>query len=263
MRDSGHEHSLRRSGVRDSAPWRLLLAVLAVCAAVLTTATPLQAQMFPGAPSAAPEPEPPAATLPETLTPEDVDSLLARLTDADIRALLRDELTRRAEAQTEAETEAPASLRDRISDAMKLISARFSNWADKVTRLGERSERVAERLAMGTGGPQGVLLSAAALVLSAALAAVVSYRLAAGWRRWLLDTDGVDYWDRALRAVAMTLVELIPVIAFSVTIWLITPLLGRLLGPLHGGGVSYVWIFQTGVAYGWMIIILSRRVNAA
>ncbi|MTI44741.1 hypothetical protein JM93_02780 [Roseibium hamelinense] len=34
--------------------------------------------------------------LPETLTPADVDSLLARLTDAQIRDLLRSELARRA-----------------------------------------------------------------------------------------------------------------------------------------------------------------------
>ena len=201
--------------------------------------------------------------LPEELKPEDVDSLLARLTDADIRALLRDELARRAEAQAAAAVEEePQSFRDYIGATMGLISSRVQGWMQAIATLDERHERVAARLAMGSGGLGGVWLSAAALLISSLLAAAVLHRLTAGWRRWLAETDGRNYWDRVLRSVALTFVELIPVVAFSIAIWLATPLLGGLLGPLHGGGVSYVWIFQTGVAYGWMIIILSRRVNA-
>ncbi|MBX2855850.1 MAG: mechanosensitive ion channel family protein [Rhodobacteraceae bacterium] len=241
----------------------LTLALAALLFTLLATPT-AWAQFVPGASSAeAQATEVAPAALPEDLKPEDVDALLARLTDADIRALLRDELARRAEAQAEeAATEEPLSLRDRVGETLELISSRVKRWIKAIANIGDREEQVAARLAMGSGGPEGVLLSAVALLLAAALAAAVSHRLTDAWRRWLLDTDGRSYWDRVLRAVAMTFVELIPVIAFSIAIWLVTPLLGGLLGPLHGGGVSYVWIFQTGVAYGWMMIILSRRVNA-
>jgi hypothetical protein len=63
--------------------------------------------------------------LPAELSPEMIDALMARLTDAEIRALLRDELHRRADEQVAAEAakvETLADIRTRLTGMAATIA---------------------------------------------------------------------------------------------------------------------------------------------
>ncbi len=94
------------------------------------------------APAAAQTADPPAPSIPQELTPPEVDALLSRLTDAEIRALLRDELVRRAEAQAAA---APptmdgwAAIEMRLGQMGATIGERVARWAVAIANLDERA----------------------------------------------------------------------------------------------------------------------------
>ncbi len=201
------------------------------------------------------------ATLPEELTPEIVDGLMARLTDADIRALLRDELVRRAEEQAAAATAEDDTLEAavlRLQAMAATIEIRLLRWGQALATIGERREQIEARLGLAQSGPLGMLLAAALVVAVGVLSAVLVLRGTTSWRVRLKQAEAAGYWEKVGRSLALTLLELLPLVVFVLATVIVEPLLAGWLGPL----VDYVWIYHVGVSYGWGFIVVSRRLFA-
>ncbi len=199
--------------------------------------------------------------LPDDLTPEMVDGLLSRLTDADIRALLREELVRRAEERAEAEAQSIDALQsasDRLEQMLVTIDARVARWITALANIGERREKIAERLARAEGGVGAMLAAAAAVGLAGFLVALAIARVTRDWRRWLAAAADAGYWDRVVRTLALLVLELAPIVGFVLATVVVAEPLGGWLGPL----VDYVWIYHVGVSNGWGFIVIARRAFA-
>ncbi|MGD1869858.1 MAG: mechanosensitive ion channel family protein [Neomegalonema sp.] len=239
--------------------WGMLVLWVFIAAAVIPGAA--QAQFIPGTGGAA-EPAPP--TLPEELTPETVDSALARLTDSQIRELLRDELQRRA-SET-AEEEGPsisfATVRTDFEVFARNLLERVARLLNAVGTLESRAERVAELRATAANGMLGMVGAFLVVIGAAAAAAYVIMRLTGPWRDWLLATDGASYWERLVRSIAFGALQVAPIIAFSTMVYAVAPVWRDELGPMVRDGFSYIWIFEAGVVNVWVALMLFRRVFA-
>ncbi|MEM7670987.1 MAG: hypothetical protein AAF317_17990, partial [Pseudomonadota bacterium] len=126
------------------------------------------------------EDEPPAVELPVDLTSEQIDGLLARMTDADIRRLLAEELHRRADAQSQDEMAAMdfvdfASMR--LVEMQSEIGERLPRWFKAVANLSDRHDEVAKRIATADHGPWGMLLAALVIVAVGAGAGALTARM--------------------------------------------------------------------------------------
>ncbi len=266
-RDDGLTGRLGRLGAR------IRIGGLAAFLAVLTLlsgAAVAEAQVLKGeavraasGDGAAAEQGPPQ--LPETLTPETVDSFLARLTDSEIRDLVREELRARAASDAGAEQDEAAGLGAviaQLGQSWARITRNVAARWDELGRLDERGPRVEARLALATNGVSQMIATALGLVFLSLAAAWVVHALTAPWRAWLKATDGSSYWDRVVRTLALTAVELAPVAAFAIAFTALAPGYAETLGPMLSRDISYVWIFEQGVANGWAAIVLSRRAFA-
>ncbi|GAB5469805.1 MAG: mechanosensitive ion channel [Rhodospirillales bacterium] len=232
----------------------LLLTILSWPPAALSQAAVLGAVQDQG-------PATGAQALPEDLSPEMVDGLLARMTDADIRDLLRQELQKRAEEHAAAEVgeiDALGTALERMAEMRATIETRVLRWADALANLDRRQSQVEARLALAEGGVGAMLVAALALLLAGLVAGFLVARATSRWRRWLTEVARAGYWDCVVRSSALLAIELLPVLAFVVATELLAPHLGPWLGPL----TDYVWIYQTGVSYGWAFIVVARRVYA-
>jgi len=240
----------------------LLFAALAIVATSATAAA--QATYGIGVQTA----DPPRITqLPDDLTPETVDGLLARLTDSEIRELLRDELARRAEERRAAEAEAAdvsAEIRARLARMAEQIETRATRWANAIANISQRSDRVRARLDKARHGPGAMLLAGLAVLAAGVAAARATVSLTASWRRWLANPDEPGYWGRVFRSFALGIVEILPIIAFVAATRLGFMAFGPsedgrgILGPLS----DYEWIFETGVFHSWAFIVIVRRAFA-
>ena len=232
-----------------------LLVCVVFCAAWFA---PAHGQLVKPGPGEAAEGPP---ELPAELTPEAVDELLARLTDAEIRAVLRDELRRRADEQAAEDSDrvdSLAAVQTRLEAMAMTIERRVSRWIGALGSLGDRRDRIAERLARAENGVGGMLLSALLVVLSGIAAAWGVGRITAQWRQWLGAPEQASYWDRVLRTLALGLLEFAPVVAFVAATLAVAPLVSGLLGPLQ----DYLWIYHAGVSNAWAVIIIARRAFA-
>ncbi|MEM9761828.1 MAG: mechanosensitive ion channel family protein [Pseudomonadota bacterium] len=203
-----------------------------------------------------------APALPTTLTPAVVDALMSELSDEQVRQILRDELQRQAAEQAAAEDNKMDSYEEvvaRLDGMFITIGERTARWWVALGNLSERQATVEERLARGSLGPWGIF-GALALLVAAGL-------IPAFFARWLLRTvrqlvaghpppsGQLGYWEGVVRTVLLTVVDLLPVAAFSLG----TTLAGRLLsGPL-GPLTDYVWILQAGISEGWGFVVLLNR----
>lgn len=200
-------------------------------------------------------------TLPAELTPEIVDELLARMTDSEIRGLLRDELRRRADeqaAEESGELDSLAVASARLEAMTATIETRVKRWIVALGSLSERRDKVRERLALAEGGVGGMLGAALMVAVAGFAAAWAAGAATAGWRRWLTSPEDARYWDRVIRTLAMALVELLPVVAFVAATLVVAPWVAGLLGPLR----DYLWIYHAGVSNAWVVIIIARRTFA-
>ncbi len=198
--------------------------------------------------------------LPEELTPAVISDLLSRLTDDDVRAVLRAELLRQAEAQAaedDGET-AFTAFEARISEMAMRIRTRVERWTIAIADLGARRERVQERLSTAEAGVPGMLVAAGILVLSGLGAGVALVLLTRRWRRWLCAVEAAGYWERVVRTILLAVLEFLPVFAFVAATRLLAPVLAARLGPL----TDMVWIYWAGVAWSWGFIVLARRAFA-
>lgn len=211
--------------------------------------------------TAAPGPEQ-SVELPESLTPADVDSLLARLTDTQIRDLLRNELARRAQEETLAGPQGSGTVEAaaaRLNGMYGEISERLPRWGIAIANLNERLPQVRERLELAQYGVAAMVGAALALI-AAGLGAtfLVSRVLAPAWTYLSTPPELIGYWSRLGRTVGLGVLELLPVVAFVIATRAVSGLIGDALGPLQG----VVWIYHTGVSTGWGFLILVRRVFA-
>ena len=243
----GQGKAMRLSRLRDMV---LALALMAGCA------LPAAAQ------PAEPAPQPLTHPLAQPLTPGTVDAMLSRLTDAEIRALLRDELMRRAEAEMAAAARPTMdswfAVEARIAAMAATIEERVTRWAKALANLHDRREDVAAALDRAEDGVGGMILASLALIAAGVAAAGAVILATRPWRRWLSTAAAADYWDRVARSFALLFVELLPVIAFVAATRIAAAPLLPLLGPLEG----QVWIYHAGVSWAWAFIVASRRAFA-
>ena len=204
----------------------------------------------------------PALELPDDLTPEMVDSMMARLTDAEIRALLRDELHRRADERAKAEAmpdETLTDIRDRLTSMATTIEKRVTRWARALGNLGARRGKIEAKLARADNGVSGMILAVLTIAAAGIAAAFATMWFCMGWRRWLRAPEHGKYWDRVARTIALGLLEMAPVVAFVFATTTVAPMLAGALGPM----IDYVWIYHVGVSYSWGFIVITRRAFAS
>jgi len=199
--------------------------------------------------------------IPDVLTSEIIDGLLSRLTDAEIRATLIDELQRQAAVQAAAAEQEPAffmAAEDRLSAMFKTISTRVVRWVDRLANLHTRMDTFRERLETAKFGAKGMVLSVLVLVgVSFALSWVVTL-MTAPVRKRLTNVSNIEYWSRLSHTFALGLIEVLPIFAFLLSTQSLLPLLLPSLGPLK----EMVWIYTNGVWWGWVTVIISRRAFA-
>ncbi len=185
---------------------------------------------------------------------------MARLTDADIRALLRDELVRRAEEQAAADAagdDTLAAAAARLEIMAATIETRMVRWAGALANIGERRERIEDRMSLAESGVVGIVLAALAVVAAGCATAFLLSRLTSSWRHKLMQAEE-GYWEKVGRSLALTVLELLPIVGFVVATLVVSPAVGVWLGPL----LDYVWIYHAGISYGWAFIVLARRIFA-
>jgi len=202
--------------------------------------------------------DPPAApVITGELSPEMIDGLLSQMTDKEIRGLLRDELIRRHEAESVDETSIDGTF-DRISTRLdemaERIAERVSRWSHALVNLDERRPEVEKRLAKASQGVIVMILAALALIIAGLGSAFLVLRATSSWRRWLVDGPEQTYWNRLLRTMALAIIEFLPIAAFVAATRIAAPFLTDPLGPLTG----QVWIYHTGVSFGWACNVMVR-----
>ncbi|MEM8843134.1 MAG: mechanosensitive ion channel domain-containing protein, partial [Pseudomonadota bacterium] len=203
--------------------------------------------------------ETPAPTLPEQLTPGQIDSLLARMTDSEIRQLLAQELRLRAEEGITEEMSGQEALDYvgmRLGEMYGAISERVPRWVRGVINIDQRRDAIAARIALGSDGPWGIARSALLLVAAGILAALLVHRMTQSWRQWLINTDGRNYWDKVIRSIVLGLVEILPIVIFVFATQTVLPLLSAPLGPLRD---YFSWIYTAGISYCWGAVVVARR----
>lgn len=204
---------------------------------------------------------PQAVELPEDLTTEQIDGLLARLTDADIRRLLAEELRSRAEA-TASDEMATMDFVDfaamRLDEMQAEIGERLPRWFKAIASLSDRRDEVAKRIGTAEHGPLGMVLAAALVVIIGAGAGALTGRMTQPWRIWLQTPQRGLYWDKVIRTLALGIVEVLPIFAFVTVSNPAISLLSGELGPLD----RLQWIYTAGISYSWGGLVVARRLFA-
>lgn len=194
------------------------------------------------------------------LSPELIDGMLARLTDAEIRELLRAELIRQAEEKMDAAT-GPGVLdliNARLTEMAATIEERVTRWASALANIDNRYATVGSRLQEGAYGLTGSIIAALAVVAIGFGAAFLTMRITRPWRIWLMTPIRIGYWDKVVRTVALGVVDMLAIAAFMLATEGAVPLLAGPLGRLE----QMHWIYETGVSRGWLAIVIARRAFA-
>ena len=231
-----------------------MIRAFLLCLAFVGFVLPAQAQFLPSSSEGRP------AVSTENLTPELIDGMLARLTDAEIREVLRAELVRQSEERMAAEAGpgVVALIEARLTEMSDRIQTRVTRWARALANIDNRFPEVEKRMMEGEFGVAGMILAALAVVGAGFGAAFGVARITRSWRDWLKTPTRTGYWDKVVRTVALGLVEALVVVAFMLATEIAVPLLS---GPL-GRFEQLHWIYETGVSRGWLAIIIARRAFA-
>lgn len=238
----------------------LLLLIGLLAATGMACADPAAAQVLP-APAASSNAQP--DDLSRGLPPAAVDSLLARLSDREIRELLRAELIRRAEEQAVPVevmgVDTITALRQRFDAMLVTVAQRLQDWGMAIVSLDRQWPIVAERLALARYGFMAMLASVIALVSAGlATAKLIDHILRPA--RTVLSQPGkpAGYWSRVGRTLVLGALETLPVFGFIAATRAAGGLLIQPLGPLDG----MIWIYHSGVSAGWLFLIAARRAFA-
>ncbi|MEM8855793.1 MAG: hypothetical protein AAGD34_18970, partial [Pseudomonadota bacterium] len=229
---------------------RCAIAFVVLCAVALATLMgSASAQTLPVAPQPA---APQTPTIPETLTLDMVDGMLARLTDAQIREILRAELSERAEeaADSEMGISLAEAANQRLFALGETIWTRLMRWGDQLTNLSAQLPAASARLAQAQNGPLAMIAAALAVIAAGVAAAAVVGAATARWRQWLAAST-TGYWDKVVRTVALGVLEYVPVFVFVAATRLAAAGLGPSLGPLN----DMVWIYHVGVSSAWTFLV--------
>ncbi|MEM9045630.1 MAG: mechanosensitive ion channel family protein [Pseudomonadota bacterium] len=197
--------------------------------------------------------------IPADLTAEQVDGLLARLTDAQIRELLAEELRERTVEQTMTDMstqEAIDFVELRLQEMAEAISQRVPRWINGIVNIGDRSDEIEKRIASTSGGVQGLILAIALIVAAGIGTAMLITWLTAPWRAWLTTVREPSYWDKVIRSISLGIVEILPIVAFVLATQFIVPFLSDMLGRVGG---YFSWIYTAGISYCWGAVIIARR----
>ncbi|MEM7508362.1 MAG: mechanosensitive ion channel family protein [Pseudomonadota bacterium] len=234
-------------------------ALLLLLVAMAATAAPAQTIFNAGTGD---DGEVTAPEIPEDLSPEVIDGLMSRLTDADVRNILREELIRRAETQAAEEKRQAdptlANIEARLMEMTMEISDRVSRWTVRIANLDERLPEVRKRLATASLGLPGMIAAIAGLVAAGVAAALLTAWFTQSWRQWLRARTGLGYWMRFACSNGMLALEILPIIAFVYATRGAAVLLADLLGPLS----NMIWIYYIGIQYAWGAIVFARRTLA-
>ncbi|MBE9476033.1 MAG: hypothetical protein IME92_02735, partial [Proteobacteria bacterium] len=202
-----------------------------------------------------------AVAIPEVLTPTIIDGLLSRLTDTELRAVLREDLERQAREQADAladDIDFFMLAKQRLAEMLDRIATRSARWVDRITHLDDRLETYHKKMVSAQSGFVGMVMAAVMLiVIGFSASAIVTY-FTRKLRFMLANVTDAGYWSRLSRTVALGLVEMLPIFAFLFATQLAIPFLEAQLGPLMG----MTWIYTNGVWWSWVAILLSRRVFA-
>ncbi|MEM8793482.1 MAG: mechanosensitive ion channel family protein [Pseudomonadota bacterium] len=197
--------------------------------------------------------------LPADLTPDQVDGLLARLTDAEIRQLLADELRQRTEEQTMTDMstqEAIEFVEMRLREMAAAISERVPRWINGIINISSRAGEIEARIASTSDGIQGLITAIAVIATTGIGMALLISWLTAPWRSWLKSTTNPSYWDKVVRSVSLGIVEILPIIAFVLATQFIVPFTTDMLGRV---AEYFAWIYTAGISYCWGAVVVARR----
>ncbi|MEM9099627.1 MAG: mechanosensitive ion channel family protein [Pseudomonadota bacterium] len=197
--------------------------------------------------------------IPQDLTQDQVDELLARLTDREIRQLLADELRQRAEAETMADMSTQEAIdytAMRLAEMQAAISQRVPRWINGILNISDRSDEIAERIASTSMGIEGLIIAVAVITGAGVGTALLISWLTAPWRAWLTAVANPSYWDKVVRSIALGLVEILPIIAFVLATQFVVPFFETMLGRVGG---YFAWIYTAGISYCWGAVIIARR----
>ena len=199
--------------------------------------------------------------IPEKLSPELIDNLLARTSDEQLRELFRDELLRQAEVKKAEEIESVSILTGvemRLTQMAVRIETRVIRWVDAIANLSSRGPKVTQRLALAEFGLSGMLFGGFSVVIAGLLAAFSTRLLLQKWRTLLAAPRDYGYWERVLRTIALGFVEILPIVGFLIATRVFASFIDGMLGPLNG----MVWIYYTGVSYSWLFVVIAKRAFA-
>ncbi|MEM9099414.1 MAG: mechanosensitive ion channel family protein [Pseudomonadota bacterium] len=199
--------------------------------------------------------------LPERLSADLIDGVLATLTDAEIRHLLREELARQAAEREVATADAMPTFEQisgRLAEMATRIRERAGRWAVSLSNIAERGPRIATQLEKARAGIIAMLIAALAVLLAGIAAASGLSAVTRRWRNWLATPAEASYWDRVLRTIFLGLLALLPIAGFVMATKALVSLLAGVLGPL----ADYAWIYEAGVSYSWAFIVVTRRAFA-
>ncbi|MEM1298273.1 MAG: mechanosensitive ion channel family protein [Pseudomonadota bacterium] len=200
--------------------------------------------------------------IPRPLTPELIDGVLSRLTDEEVRALLREELDRQAAEDAEMmEMRANPfeAARTRLDEMLDRIGTRAQRWARALSNLEERRPRVEERLARAEGGLTAMVIAALTMILGGIFAGGLAIAMLRSPRDWLASVaEPPEYVERLVRSLGLLILEGLPIIAFVSVAELVATVMSAALGPLTG----WVWIFVAGVSWTWGAMVIVRRLFA-
>ncbi|MEM6762220.1 MAG: hypothetical protein AAF615_05025, partial [Pseudomonadota bacterium] len=233
-----------------------LVVVLAL--ALLTLPTFGAAQILPAQPQPAADVSSPPQ-IPADLTPEMVDGMLARLTDQEIRQILRQELSARAEENAVAAETVSAG--DAASARMLALAAtiaeRLRRWTGEIMVISNRLPAFQERLATAQMGVPAMIGGALAIILAGVGAGLAIGALTRPRRHWLASASR-GYWDKVVRTIALGVLQYLPILGFVIATGVMAAITAGVLGPLDG----MVWIYQAGVSSAWTFLMVSRRAFA-
>ena len=202
------------------------------------------------------------AELPDDLTPDQIDGLLARLTDADIRRLLADELRERADDQAEDDmntAEAIAYVGMRLGEMWAEISKKVPEWIGDVLNIRDRADEVAARIDGASDGLRGIAIAIAMIVAVGGGTAMTAAWLTVRPRQWLHAVDAPGYWEKVIRSALLGLVEMLPVVVFVAATRFALPFTTDMLGRIGG---YFAWVYPVGISYSWGAAIIARRAFA-
>ncbi len=233
-----------------------MLVLLAALAGGFEGQNTARAQVLPGSASA--EAAGASPELPEELSPEIIDQLMGKLSDEQVREILRTELVRRADEATARQDEgsqALIALQTRAQEMSVEIRSRLERWVGDIYNITNRSEEVEKRLARAENGVGGMITASLAVLLAGIGSAAVIHLMTVKWRRLLADTQTESYWEKVVRTLVLGVVEILPVVAFFFATQTVAPFWSAELGPLGG----QIWIYNVGVTYSWVALVIARR----